>query len=105
MTDTQSRIIFISRLHDCATTKDNKDQEDNMFETMHYDIHLEREREMFNAADTSRQIRLLRRRRGQLRSGNPFFRDRWSSIHRLVKQLGRSVDSVVSPNRHGLPHS
>ena len=76
-----------------------------MFETMHYDIHLEKERGMFKAAETSRQIRLLRSRRRKLRSGKPLFGDLWLDVRVMVKQLPRAVDSVIFPNHHGLPHS
>ena len=76
-----------------------------MFETMHYAIHLEKERGMFRTAETSRQIRLLRSRRKKMRSGKPLF-----GIPRLVartriKQLRHAADSILFPDHHGLHHS
>ncbi len=73
-----------------------------MFETMHYDIHLEKERGMFKAAETARQVRLLKARRRKMRFGTPLFSDLWLDIQGRVKRLRQAVDSVALPNHHGL---
>lgn len=73
-----------------------------MFETMHYDIHLEKERGMFKAAETARQVRLLKAGRRKMRFGSLIFSALWLDMQGKVKQLRHAVDSVVLPNHHGL---
>ena len=58
-----------------------------MFETMHYDIHLEKERGMLKVAETSRQIRLLRSRRRKMRSRKPLFDILWFGVREKMRQV------------------
>jgi hypothetical protein len=73
-----------------------------MFETMHYDIHLEKERGMFKAAETSRQIRLLRTRRRKLRPSKPLFDNLRHAVSGKTQQLRHAIDSILFPGHHSL---
>jgi len=73
-----------------------------MFETMHYNIHLEKERGMFKAAETSRQIRLLRSRRRRLQTEKSLGDTIWLGLRVKAQQLRHAMDSITNPGRHSL---
>ncbi|MBN1686677.1 MAG: hypothetical protein JW852_08480 [Spirochaetales bacterium] len=73
-----------------------------MLETMQYDVHLARERDLLRTAEMHKAFRMLKARRKKERSIAPVLGNLWLVAEGWFKNLRRVADSIISPGRHGV---
>jgi len=73
-----------------------------MYDAMHYENHMAKERELINEVERWRERQNLRARQRKLRYGKFNTEPLWFAIREKMHQIRHTMDSAINPNRHSL---
>jgi len=72
-----------------------------MFESMHYDIHLARERDLFHVAEMHKAFKILKSSRRDETGKTTLFGSLWLLTYGVIKRLRQLAATITAPG-HGL---